>query len=361
MADVEHQQSEISTLTDSLIDVFIGLGMPCFELNDIAAVASVSKEYLQMAIHDSHWKPRLLCRRWDLTPCGLTGCAAVQLWCQLDDLDTLSDARLHLQWRLRGRSKRSKDTAGLARKTLQSALTDAVKDDMPVRPWDGAGWWRQLYRALLWGQVLRQGVLVEDAMYSSGAVERLFVGRSVHNEHAGHGWNMRFLELDAVGPSLTIFTWSMVQLAEVDLSQIPLQAGELHGQSVEVPMHRAALRWPEDVRSTDGSPLEAWRAVSHHGGRHQWSFTVAGLGVDLLLRTPTPGQRDLWIERINAAALQGRGQVELRALGRLAGLEALNPGGSEWQRVGMPEAERLKGLMARLDIGLESVGHPFIN
>jgi len=363
MAGVEPRHAYGSTLLDACHDLFLGLGMPCLEIADVASVASASKVYLQIAVHDIHWKPRLMHRRWDLAPGGLSGSASVKLWQKFHDLEPslLSNSDLCDALGSRGISKRSiKDKygpEGFRKDNLQRVLADALQYDLPVRLQDGDGWWRQLYRALVWGEVLRRGEMAQNPAQSEGHVERLFVG-----EHAdwGHGWDTRYLFLDGQNASLAIYAEDAESLlAHVALAGCPTLIGELHGQPIVALEHRMALRWPEDVTSTNGSPLEAWHAVSRNdAGQHSWSFTVSGLGVDVLLRVASEAQREAWVEGINTAASRARGQVRLGS-GTLAGLDAVQSGGAEWQRVGMRETDPLQGLTSCL--GIEGRQHEQIS
>lgn len=337
---------------DAFLDQFIGLGVPCLDLADLAAMAAASAACLYMAVHDMHWRTRLLERTWDLAPGGLAGASAVERWRETHDIDvaSLGDRTLLQALLVRGGGVQSSNN--FDRHEVERLLRDALKHDLPIRPMDGAGKWRQLYRAFVWGEVLRKASMLQRRINSRGSVDRLFVGRNVN---WGYGWQARYLELDGAASVLTIYTDGMDPLAQIDLGRCHF-ISHLHGQQILAPANRAALRWPEDVSSADGSPLEAWRTVSSQVGEsHSWSFSVAGVGVDLLFRVSTEAEREAWIERINLAALQGRGLVQLRRDGNFVRfLGAVEPGGAEWQRVGISSADDLLALMYCLGIGLET-------
>lgn len=369
-ASTESVQADLSNIVSSFPELLAEFVMSCLELDSVAAVASSARLYLKIAAHDLHWKPRLMRRSWALAAGGLSGSSAAGLWRNHEEVEwhLLSDEALKkalvgraiVKHTLRLREDDSADDDDatldcgeaigqifkLERQDLHRVMADAVESDLPKCASDGDGWWRRLYRALLWGQVLRLSDLASYPFSCQGQVERLFVGR---NADWSDGWIMRFLNLES--GILTIGD-GQAPLARLDLSQNPMQIRRLHGQEVRAPMYCAALRWPEDVRSGDGSPLVASSAPALRNGEPcQWSFTVVGFGVDVLLRANSESQREAWIERINIGAQAVHNRIDYKGDGNVLDLEEFLPGGAEWNRLGMGESNHLlHGLYYRLAI-----------
>lgn len=342
-------QFDFAAFAASSPDVAAELVVSFLALDGVAALSPCANFCLEVAVHDLHWQPRVLRRTWALAPRGLDGRAAVKRWLEHSDAEPSSLSNAHLRTALAARcgSARTARQSRTRKSELERSLADAMESDLPERPCDGAGWWRRLYRALSWAEVLRLEHQVLEPSQCFGRFERLFVGQSMDWDA---GWKVRYLEISELHV-LRVLDEEQELLVCLHMGQCPTSVLHVHGQTVAVPPHTAVQRWPEDICSLDGAPLVACAAQAlQRGGQHQWSFTIGGLGVDCLFRSPTEAQRDAWVERLNVAALatrRGGGFVKL-GCGRLDRPKAVCPGGSEWERVGLREDDALGGLKRRL-------------